>query len=53
MNSDVASFYLSQMRSEIDDYVEDRYMIPFSITLNTPPKVIAEYLKSTLKNRIN
>ncbi|MDH5721855.1 MAG: hypothetical protein OEY94_00850 [Alphaproteobacteria bacterium] len=53
MNSDIVSFYLSQMRKETDDYTEDKYMLPFSMTTSTYPKILEKYIKSTLKNRIN
>lgn len=52
MDSEIASFYLSQMRLETDDYQEVRYTMPFSVTLKTAPEKIQNYIQGTLKNRI-
>ena len=53
MNSDIASFYLSQMRMETDDYVENRYMTPLSLTLSTSPDILQEFIRSGFKNKID
>jgi len=53
MNSDVVSFYVSQLRPDVGDYEKNGYLFPFFITLSTPSETIEGFVRGALKNKIN